>query len=181
MFDNITRAQFSVDLVIPAIQTASAFVITQACGRLGHYSVSSQSTILLGFTASLLSGLANNFFSKQAYQYIAIPVSVAAGLVAHSFFYQGKQLHQSAYLKEIAIVTAVLLAVRAIANNWQRFTAEAKKVEAEVKNAATKAEVAALNVAEGAADAVAKGATAVANQAAAVAKDAQAEKAKVNG
>lgn len=165
MFENITRAQFSVDTVFPTIQTFATVLATEALGRLGHYNVSVQSTALIAFSAALLSAVANNFFENKIYQALAVPVSVAGGLLAHRFFYPGKELSAIANAKEIAIVSVILLSVKLVADNLYRFKAAAEEVEKEVKEIAQDAkddvkkgaEVVLEAVEEGA-DKVAKGA-----------------------
>jgi hypothetical protein len=87
MFENITRESFKVDTVLPAIQMASTVLATQILGRLGQYSVSVQTTVLVSFTAGLVSSLANNFFTDKIYQYLALAGSVGASLVVHRFLF----------------------------------------------------------------------------------------------
>lgn len=136
MFENITRADFSIDTVFPAVQTFTALLAAEALGRLGHYKVSAQSTVLIAGIASLLSALANKFFENKIYQALAVPVSVAGGLLAHRFFYPGRELSAIANVQEIVIISAILLSVKLLADNWNRLKGAAEEVEKEVKEVA---------------------------------------------
>lgn len=132
MFDNISREQFRIDTVLPAIQTATTFIGTQVLGRLGHYSFSAQTTAVVTIPATLLSSLANNFFTKTLYQYLAIPVGVAVGVLSHRFFYPGNNLDAIANVKEIVIISAFLVTVKAIAENIHRLREIGKDGEKKV-------------------------------------------------
>lgn len=151
MFDNITRDQFRIDTVIPAIQTAATIAAATVAGRMGHYSVAATTTYGVGLTASTLSAVAANFFANVLYQYLAIPVTVVASFVLHRFI-AGEGLNVLASIKEIAIISAVLVAVKLVADNIGRL----KKVEEKVVEAVKKEVVAVeKGVLEGA-DVVAK-------------------------
>ena len=150
MFDNITRDQFRIDTVIPAIQTAATIAAATVAGRMGHYSVAATTTYGVGLTASTLSAVAANFFANVLYQYLAIPVTVVASFVLHRFI-AGEGLNVIASIKEIAIISAILVAVKLVADNIGRL----KKVEEKVVEAVKEVVAVEKGVLEGA-DVVAK-------------------------
>lgn len=161
MFDKITREQFRIDTVLPAIQTSATFLSAQILGRLGHYSVSPQTTVLLSLTASLVSSLADNFFAKAIYRYLAIPVGVGAGIVAQRLFYPNHQLNAAAHVKEILIISAIIIAVKLIADNMHRIGLAKNKVEETAAQVKQEVET----IAEKAVATVEEGATAIKNTA----------------
>ena len=153
MFENITREQFRIDTVLPAAQTLTAVLGAQLLGRLGHYSVSAQSTFLLSVTASLVSSLANNFFTNKIYQYLALVASIGAGLAAHRIMYPANGLNALANAKEIAIIAGFLVTVKLIADNLHRIRSAEEKVKDAVVNAEKNVE---KKVVEGASEVVDK-------------------------
>ena len=124
MFDNLTREQFRIDTIFPAIQTAAVLIVTQILGRLGQYSVSLQTTALVTITASLTSSLAQNIFNKAAHQYASIPFGVAVGITAHRFFYPRTSIRAVFDVKSVLILLAALSAVKLGADNLYRLRSE---------------------------------------------------------
>ena len=124
-----TREQFRVDTVLPAIQTAASIFAAQILGRLGHYSVSSQTIALVAIVASVVSSLAQNIFEKAAYQYASIPVGVAVGVVAQRFFYPATPVLD---FKGILLLVSILSSVKLISENLYRLRKE--KVVDDIKS-----------------------------------------------
>jgi hypothetical protein len=117
MFNHATRDSFRIDLLIPTIQTTTAFITTEILGRLGHYTLKSQTTILVASVASIVSSFVSNFFKKPYLYYAALPFGIGAGLATHTFFYPSTSITLVLDAKGILILIGVLAAVKFIADN----------------------------------------------------------------
>jgi len=112
MLKDISREHFKVDIAFPAIQTGVASLGAQALGRLGHFTVTPQATVLISLSAFLVASLAKNFFESPLYQYLSIPAGTAAGILAHRFLYPAKGVFAVIGIKEFLILNAVLVIVK---------------------------------------------------------------------
>lgn len=129
MFNGLTRNSFNVDLLIPAIQTAATFVAAQILGRLGQYTMSNQTALLVSGVASVVASFASNFFNKACLYYAAIPIGIGTGLATHMFFYPTRAFNQVLDTKGILIIAAVLVSVKLIADNLSFLRRQEQKIE----------------------------------------------------
>lgn len=129
MFNRLTRDSFNVDLLIPAIQTAATFVAAQILGRMGHYTMSNQTAVLISGVASVTASFASNFFNKASLYYAALPVGIGAGVVAHTFFYPTVAINQVINVKGFVAIAAVLASVKLVVDNTAFFRRQAERVE----------------------------------------------------
>lgn len=177
----ITREQFKIDTIVPAVQTAASFLATQVLGRLGHYTVSAHSAVLLSLGSSLLASLANNFFENKIYQYLAIPVTVAGTIVANHFLFAGKELASITNAKTFAILTVALLAVKIAADNLYRLEWVKDSIVNAFKKAEEKGEAVATEAAKSTLTEVAKTAEKIEDEAEKIKLAAEKEEKKLEG
>lgn len=129
---DVQRSDFRIDTVFPAIQTGAAVVTGAVVGHLANFNVSNFFVARIALVTSLLSAIANNIFKNVYAQYAAIPVLTAAVIAGNSLLY-GANVIKSFAVKEFALITAVLLATKLIADHKDTLLSYVRKGEEKAK------------------------------------------------
>lgn len=103
---------FDINLVRPILQTVGTSLIPSIMGRLGHYTVDTQTAVHLGHVTSLTSAIAENFFSKENknFAYLTIPACLYASQFVQRFFYPNSP--QGLDKKSFLVFSLVLMGIK---------------------------------------------------------------------
>lgn len=134
MFHEFSMKNFHVDTILPAMQTCATVIVTQALGRLGHYAISPQTTVLVSLTAGVTSSFANNIFKQKALQYVSIPIGIAAGIGVNCFFYPATSFTDVLDPKGMLLVMAILCSVKFISENFSSLKKDVKNLENKIES-----------------------------------------------
>lgn len=147
----IHRSDFTIDTVLPAIQSGVAVGAGLAAGALGAFSVSNYLVAKVALVASALSAIANNILKDNhwAFRQGAIPVFTAATLAVHAILNNVNVL-KAFPVKEWALISVALMVVKAIHDNKDYLLSFVRKAEVKALNAVEAGAETVANAAENA-------------------------------